>query len=238
MNEPQPPTIDPATAWARALADVQHDLRTHAGAAKMWLELLDRARDEEERARAARLLRVTLDDFVRLAEDLQDAAQAVAPRSEPEPPQAFDLAQCFRSAGEVTLPRAEFRNIDLVVDADGVGPHVIVGDANAWRRTFLRLIEAALHCCPRRETLVARFHRQGAATEVALPAPGLELPPDGELRQVWAESRARTGMTFARGLWLARRHLVDEGGGLALRDTGEESGGRILVATLPPATGG
>jgi len=237
MNEPDPATIDPATAWARTLGDVQHDLRTHAGAAKMWLELISRARDEEERARMLGMMGDTLEDFVRLAEDLQDAAQSVVAGREIEA-QAFDLAQCLRRAGARIRPKAELRSIALVLDVDGVDAHVIVGDAEAWERTFQRLLEAALQCCGKRERFVVTLRPAEPGAELTLPARGLQLPLDGALPEVWAAARTRPGATFARGLWLARRHLEEAGGGLALRDGGDGDDGRTLVATLPPATGG
>lgn len=238
MNEPDPQTIDPATTWARTLGDVQHDLRTHAGAATMWLELIAMARDDEERAHAVRMMRATLGDFVRLAEDLQDAATQAVGAGPDGASQAFDLAVCLRRAGQRIAPKAELRRIALELDTGGVDAYVIIGDAPAWERTFNRLLEATLQACDRRATFCVTLRRAGAVTELLLPAGGVELPPDDALPGVWAASRRRPGVTFARGLWLARRHLVDEGGGLALRDAGDGNGGPTLVATLPPATRG
>jgi signal transduction histidine kinase len=232
MNPPDPSTTDPyPAAWSRALGETGHDLRTTTGAVRMWLELFERAAGEEDRARARRMLHGTLRHLVRLAEDLQDAAQAV--QRGPEPPdQLLDLAQLFHRAGERLRQDAEFRRIDLRLEADGVASHPVLGDAVAWDRTFDRLLEAALSRCDSRTTLAIELRRAGTGLELAIPWSGPGLPPEADLPQAWAAPSVHEGMSFARGLWLARRHLTDVGGGLAVRG---DAGGRWLVATLPPA---
>jgi hypothetical protein len=228
MPDPESlPDSPPEPEWARAFADLDHDLRGIAGAALSGLDALGLARAEADRARTVGNLRSSLRHLLRLAEELHDVADHLAGRPGGLRV-AHDLRLSIRRVCDRLADEAALRRVELAFEDGGIASHVVIGNPEAWDRTLERLVEAGLRQAAR-EPLLIRLEARSAGVALIVPCGALQLPADGLLRSSWAAPRG-PGELFGRGLWLARAFLAQEGGALAIE---EDSGSRRLVATLP-----
>lgn len=219
--------------WARVFADLAHDVRSTTSGAITSLDIFALARSEDDREKAAKLLRGSLDRMTRLADDLRDVSGVLATPVAPTPVQHDLVMAARRACDQDRLGRdAELRGVEIAVEADGVRSHVVMGDSRAWDRTLERLIESGLQRVSRKGRLVVSFERGPGGVDLVVPCGPLELPVDAELRAAWAAMRSE-GRLFALGLWLARAFLVAQGGALSIREDGDQ---RQLVASLPPGS--
>lgn len=223
------PTPDPDRA--RAFADLSHELRGLAGAALMSAQSLALSRSEDDRAKATASLNGATRRLVRLADDLRDVADLLGARR-PGDRVEHDVVYAARRLCAELAPDAVLHKTELVLEADGIPAHVLVGDPLAWDRTLVRLLLAGIEGGRRAGRIVARFEPRDGTLALVVPCGHAELPPAGEVFTAWAEARRGGSRVFAMGLWLARAFLEAEGGHLAVR---EEADGRRLVATFPAA---
>jgi signal transduction histidine kinase len=216
--------------WSRVFAHLSHDVRSTTSGAITSLDIFALARSDDDREKAAKLLRSSLERLIRLADDLRDVSGVLAARVAPTPVQ-HDLVMATRRACDRLAGDARLRGVEVAVAADGVPTHVVIGNSEAWDRALVRLIESGLQRVSGKGRLVVSFERGPRGVDLFVPCGPLELPVDAELRAAWA-TPSPEGRMFALGLWLARAFLVAQGGELSIREDGDQ---RQLVASLPSA---
>lgn len=215
-----------ASGWARILADLAHDLRGAAGAAELWLELLERAGDEEKRARAKGELRGSIARTAQLATDFADAA-AVVDGSGAGPALPFDFGVAVEASLHRNAAEAKSRRVAIELDLPADFACAVVGDEPAWGRAFDRMLRATIARAPAGAMLSLRVRAlPGGGAELAIPCGDLELPGAGPLLALWSAPRADT-RAFPLGLVLAQTHFAGVGGALSTRT---DADGAWLVA--------
>lgn len=165
----------------RFLADAAHELRTPVTALRLQLQLLERARNDAERAEALGELKGGIDRSQRLVEQLLQVARAEpdvdAARMEP-----VDLAALARAVVATLSVKADALDLDL--GADAPAPVSVVGDG--WQLTALieNLVDNALRYTPAGGVIDVRVFAQdrNAVLQVIDNGPGI---PVAERRRVF-----------------------------------------------------
>lgn len=204
------------------IADAAHELRTPLTALRLQLQLAERARDEQERARAHGMLREGIARAVRLVEQLLVLARQ-DPDTAVEAPVPVDLSQLARSVVEAHAAEATARGLELALEAPE--PAAVLGSAVALRTLADNLVDNALRYTPSGWIRVrARRSGSDAVLEVEDSGPGIP-----------AAERARVFDRFYRG------ESAAEGGtglGLAIvRRIAERHHGRVELLEAAAGTG-
>jgi two-component system OmpR family sensor kinase len=204
------------------IADAAHELRTPLTALRLQLQLAERARSDEERARSHAALREGIARAVRLVEQLLALA-----RHDPDVPveaREVDLAGAARSAVDGHAASADARGLSLGVDAPAV-PVAVRADPASLRTLLDNLIDNAIRYTPsgRVDVRVSLEDRPGVL-EVEDSGPG--IPP---------EERARVFDRFFRGEGAAQG---GSGLGLAIvKRIADKHGGHVELADARPGRG-
>jgi two-component system OmpR family sensor kinase len=214
------------------IADAAHELRTPLTALRLQLQLAERARDDEERARSHAALRDGIARAVRLVEQLLALA-----RQDPDvPPEAreVDLVPAARSAVDGHAASADAHGLSLGIEAAGE-PVEVRGDPASLRTMLDNLIDNAIRYTPsgRVDVRVTR-EADRAILEVEDTGPGIAA---GERARVFdrfyrGESAAQGGSGL--GLAIVKRIADKHGGTVELLDARAGQGLRVRVS-LPLA---
>ena len=219
----------------RFIADAAHELRTPLTALRLQLQLAERARNDEERARSHAALREGIVRAVRLVEQLLALA-----RQDPDVPaeaREVDLATAAHSAADGHAASAEAHGLSLGVEAPSE-PVVVSGDAASLRTLLDNLIDNAIRYTPAGRVDV-RVSREGdrAILEVEDTGPGI-APSERERvfdRFYRAEGSPQGGSGL--GLAIVSRIADKHGGSAELLDARSGHGLRVRVSlpALRPA---
>ncbi len=209
------------------VADAAHELRTPLTALRLQLQLAERARDAEERAKAHAMLHEGIMRATHVVEQLLTLA-----RADPEATAAgwaeVDLAELAH--GVVLSHEAQAAAKGIVLAEDVAQPVVIEGDRNALRTMMDNLVDNAVrHTASGTVTVAARREANQAIFEVEDSGPGI---PAGERERVFArfyrgESTAEGGSGL--GLAIVRRIVERHGGKVELLDRPDGTGLRVRV---------
>jgi two-component system, OmpR family, sensor kinase len=213
------------------IADAAHELRTPLTALRLQLQLAERARDAEERAKAHAMLYEGITRATHVVEQLLTLA-----RADPEATAAgwskVDLAELAH--GVVLSHGAEAEAKGMALNQDVPAPVVVEGDRAALRTMMDNLVDNAVrHTAAGAVTVRARREGQAAIFEVEDSGPGI---PAEERERVFArfyrgESAAEGGSGL--GLAIARRIVERHGGKIELLEGPGGQGLRVRVTLSP-----
>jgi two-component system OmpR family sensor kinase len=202
-------------AQQRFAADAAHELRTPLTALGLQIQLLERARGEEERRAALARLKERVQRATRVVQQLLAMA-----RLEPEAaqaPQRFDLAELARAVLAELAPVAAQKATDLRI-SEAVSAWAS-GAEDALRLLAMNLVDNAVRYTPPGGRVEIRVRREGASAILEVCDDGPGIPP---------EERARVFDRFYRG---AGAEASGSGLGLAIaRRVAELHEGRIELA--------
>ena len=217
---------DSFTAQRRFAADAAHELRTPLTALALQIQLLARARNEEERAAAAARLDERIKRATRVVEQL-----LILARLEPEAAQTrksqLPLDAVLRNALSDAAPLAAQKNVALALARCEAAR--ITGLEDALRILISSLLDNAIRYTPAGGHIQAGVYTQGdqAVIEVADDGPGI---PAAERERVFDRFYRGTdadGGGSGLGLAIARQVAALHGGRIEL---GDGLGGRGLRA--------
>jgi two-component system OmpR family sensor kinase len=218
------------------IADAAHELRTPLTALRLQLQLAERARNDDERARSHAALREGIARAVRLVEQLLALA-----RQDPDAPveaREVDLVPAARSAIDGHAATAEAHGLSLGLEAQPGESVPVHGDAASLRTLLDNLLDNAIRYTPAGRIDV-RVAREGdrAILEVEDTGPGI---PAAERARVFdrfyrGEGAAQGGSGL--GLAIVKRIADKHGGAVELLDTRSGRGLRVRVSLpLKPGT--
>jgi signal transduction histidine kinase len=210
------------------IADAAHELRSPLTALRLQLQLLDRARDEEERFEARARLGAAVERAIHLAEQLLALA-----RSEPEAAIDFervDLAAVAAEGIKDAHDLAVAKNIDLGLDA--ASSLDIQGNREALRMLVRNLVDNAVRYTPPGGTVQVRCSctSEQAVLEVNDTGPGIAPADRGRVFDRFYRAAAQergTGLGLAIVKAIAERHGAHV-------DLGEAPGGGLRVRVIFP----
>ena len=214
------------------IADAAHELRTPLTALRLQLQLAERARNDEERARSHAALREGIARAVRLVEQLLALA-----RQDPDVPaeaREIDLATAAQSAVDAHAASAEARGLSLGVEAPPE-PVVVSGDAASLRTLLDNLIDNAIRYTPSGRVDV-RVLREGghAILEVEDTGPGIAPAERARVFDRFYRGEAAPAGGSGLGLAIVSRIANKHGGSAELLDARSGQGVRVRVS-LPLA---
>jgi two-component system, OmpR family, sensor kinase len=210
------------------VADAAHELRTPLAALRIQLQLLERARKDEDRTEALNDLKQGVDRATRLVEQLLTLARA-EPGSDAsgKARQRIDLTEVLKESVAAHAPIAHGKRIDL-----GVGEQAhaeIEGDAAALRVMLNNVLDNAVKYTPehgRIDVAVQVIKTRGqdrARVEIVDSGPGIP-----------AADRERVFDRFYRGEPATGTHPPGSGLGLAIvQRIAERLGAHIELSDAP-----
>lgn len=156
----------------RFAADAAHELRTPLTALGLQIQLLERARTDDERASAVARLREGVKRATRLVEQLLVMAR-LEPDSADQPAERVELGALAYSVTRDFAPLAEARGVSLDVDADE--NVATLGAEDALRILLSNLVDNAIRYTLPGGSIVVRVSSAAgdAILEVADDGPGI-----------------------------------------------------------------
>jgi two-component system OmpR family sensor kinase len=214
-------------AQRRFAADAAHELRTPLTALALQIQLVERARTEEERGAALARLGERVKRATRLVQQLLAMAR-LEPEAAQSSAQPVALDELARAAVGELAPLAAHKNISLVEKLAPAGTH---GAEDALRMLLTNLLDNAIRYTPAGGHIEVRSHAADgqAILEVADDGPGI---PSAERARVFdrfyrgtdvAATGSGLGLAIARQVAELHRGRIELGDGL---------GGRGLCARL------
>ena len=211
------------------IADAAHELRTPLTALRLQLQLAERARDDEERARAHAMLREGILRATHVVEQLLALARA-DPQVAASARARFDLAEVARGVVESQRAAADAKSIALSMVADA--PVEVDAERVPMRALIENLVDNAIRYTVSGSVVVRCLAREGKAVlEVEDSGPGI---PAGERERVFdrfyrSEGAAEGGSGL--GLAIVRRIAEHHGGRVELLDA--PTGGLLVRVSIP-----
>lgn len=220
--------LDAALRSQRAfVADAAHELRTPLAALSLQLQLVERSRDERERAAALGSLRSGLERTTRVVQQLLTLARAEPDAATGLVRQPVRLDALVQQTVADHAVLAEARRIDLGVTE--ATDSIVPGDANALQTLLSNLVENAIRYIPERGRVDVSAGMEGSSAflQVADDGPGIPASDRGRAfdrffrRAPSRESGSGLGLAIVKAI--ADRHgasvtLTDSpGGGLTVR---------------------
>jgi len=211
------------------IADAAHELRTPLTALRLQLQLAERARDDDERARAHAMLREGILRATHVVEQLLALARA-DPQVAASARARFDLAEVAGGVVEPQRAAADAKNIALSMVAEA--PVEVDAERVPMRALIENLVDNAIRYTVSGSVIVRCHARDGEAVlEVEDSGPGI---PAGERERVFdrfyrSEGAAEGGSGL--GLAIVRRIAEHHGGRVELLDA--PIGGLLVRVTIP-----
>lgn len=216
----------------RFAADAAHELRTPLTALDLQIQLLERARSDEERAVALARLRERVQRATRVVQQLLAMA-----RLDPEaaqPAQRFDLGELARAVVADLGPVAAQKGIRLAIAR--AEPAEISGTEDALRLLAANLVDNAVRYTPAGGRVEVSAWRGGAGSilQVCDDGPGIPAAERERVFDRFYRGAGAEGDGSGLGLAIVRRVAELHGGRIELA---EGLGGRGLCARLVLETG-
>jgi two-component system OmpR family sensor kinase len=214
---------DALTLQRRFAADAAHELRTPLTALGLQIQLVERARDDGERARAIERLKQGVRRATRLVEQLLTLAR-LEPEAAGEPATVVALDAVVRGVVADLEPLAQAKPVALVLAR--VEPVRVAGSDAAWRILAANLVDNAI-----------RYTPAGGHVEVHVAADDthvvLEVADDGP--GIPGDERERVFDRFVRG---AGVDAPGSGLGLAIvRQVAQLHGAAVTLGDGPGGRG-
>ena len=187
----------------RFVADAAHELRSPVTALRLQLQVLERAKDDASRARAAADLRAGIERSQRLIEQLLSLSR-VEPDAPSQTPQPVDLGAAVRDVVGQQSAAADHKGIDLGADADS--GLTVMADRYQLEVLLDNLVGNAIRYTPAGGTVDVRAGSVGGKPTLQIIDTGPGIPSD---------ERERVFDRFYRGDGLASDERMS-GSGLGL----------------------
>jgi two-component system OmpR family sensor kinase/two-component system sensor histidine kinase QseC len=213
------------------VADAAHELRSPLTALSLHLQLVDRARDDNERAIATTRLRAAIDRATHLVSQLLTLARN-EPQGVPVTSIPAALATIVRDALSEVQPLAQQRRIRIEFDESADA--TVRADTEALRIMVRNLLDNAIRYSPEDSTVRVRAARSpaGAAVlEVADEGPG--IAPGDHSRAFARFYRAPDASEGGSGLGLAIVKAIAERHGAQVTLASADPHGLRVVVTFP-----
>ena len=220
------------------LAMVSHELRTPLNAILGWADMLRTGNlDAARHNRACEAIYGSARRQAQLIDELLDGARIMSGKLRVERA-AVDLNSVIRSARDVVLPAADAKQVQIVVDSDGL-PVVIDGDGARLQQIVWNLLSNAVKFSPRGGTVRARLRCSYTSAELAVIDNGIGIARDF-LPSVFEPFRQADGSPTREhgGLGLGLtivKHLVEAHGGTVSVESGGAGEGATFTVRLPLA---
>ncbi|TDE00332.1 sensor histidine kinase [Jiangella asiatica] len=231
------PLGDALALQRRFVADTSHELRTPLAILHTRAQLLQRgpATDDDQRQEIAQLV----DDARVLNDIVNDLLLSAEMQYRPESRQPVDLARVATEIKDSFSATADEAGVDIVVDAEPDGRHVVTGVPSALRRAVAALVDNALDHVQRGGTVTIGLTSDDRSVRISVIDDGVGLDPQlaAELTKRFRRGHEGNGNGNGHrvGLGLA---LVDEvvhahDGAMAI--DGRPGDGATVTLTFPAA---
>lgn len=214
---------------------LSHDLRSPNAAILTLLEMHSTGKDAPSAdfpAEAVDQIRTHARHGLRLADDFVQLARA---RRRPILPEAVDLCDVAREAGDMIWPRAVEREI-RIEDASEEGELWVMGDRAMLVRATVNLLDNAVKFAPEGAQVRMAVKQLGEQARLEVSGPGPEMPPGRAERPfaLYAEGRdVRGRVSIGLGLAFVQATAIRHGG---IADYSYRQGyGATFTITLPLA---
>jgi signal transduction histidine kinase len=224
---------DAFAAQRRFAADAAHELRTPLTALALQIQLLERARGEEERGAALARLDERVKRATRVVEQLLVLAR-LEPETAAQKPQRVALDALARAVASDAAPLAAQKDVALSVSAD---PAAVMASEDALRILAANLVDNAIRYTPPGGRVKVRTRRDGASAvlEVADNGPGIPEQERARVFDRFYRGADAAGSGSGLGLAIARQVAELHGGRIEL---GDGLGGRgVSVRFVAPLSG-
>jgi signal transduction histidine kinase len=221
------------SALGRLAAGVAHDVRNPLHSIGLTLQHLTETSRPSEGERAAefdRALELIRGEIRRLDGLVSNFLRFA--RSERRERSTVDLADLLRDVVDLVRKEAEWRKIELRLEAASGVPPVEV-DAEAMRSSVLNLVLNSFEAMPDGGSLVLRLHAERAEVWLEVADTGRGIPEEDHERVFEFAYTTRDGGS-GMGLAMVHHCVVEEHGGRVSLDSRPGMGTRVLVA-LPVA---
>lgn len=224
-------------AQRRFLADAAHELRTPVTALRLQVQLLQKSKDESDRARALKELDTGVARSQRLVEQLLHVART-EPDGETSRVEPVDLAELVRSVVGNFSIKAEHRGIDLGATTPPSAAAGIVVAADAEQMTVLlnNLVENALRYTPAGGVVDVEASVRNGAPELHVVDNGPGIPQaeqarvfDRFYRGADATALAHDGSASGLGLAIVRAIAERHGAHVSLQTPASGKGLMVVV---------
>ncbi len=161
-------TADEATkAKSSFLAMMSHEIRTPMNGVMSMAEMLDQTELTDDQRSMSSTIRSSASALLTIINDILDFSKIEAGKLDIEKV-PFSLVETVEGVGELLIPRAEDKGVELIVDLDPSIPDMLVGDPTRLRQVALNLAGNAV-----------KFTEQGSVSLVVRAA---GEPGDGAIR--------------------------------------------------------
>ncbi len=224
---------DAMTLQRRFAADAAHELRTPLTALGLQIQLVERARDDAERAQAIDRLKQGVRRATRLVEQLLTLAR-LDPEAAAQPVSAVALDAVVRGVVADLEPLAQAKSVALaLVRADAVR---VNGPEAAWRSLAANLVDNAIRYTPAGGHVEVRVGVDGgqAVLDVADDGPGIPVEERDRVFDRFVRGSGAEAPGSGLGLAIVRQVARMQGATVTL---GDGLGGRGLAVrvTVPLA---
>jgi two-component system, OmpR family, sensor kinase len=214
----------------RFVADAAHELRTPLTALSLQAQLVEQARDSGERNESIRDLRLGIARASHLVSQLLTLA-----RQEPEAQRPFahlDLAALVRQVVGEFAPLADFKKVDLGIDANQSG--FVNGDEEALRILVGNLVDNAIRYTPEGGKVDVTLGNESGGLVLRVKDSGPGVPVEDRERIFERFYRIAGNEVQGSGLGLAIvKQIVQRHGAVAEVASGENGIGAIFSIRFP-----
>ncbi|HYC35004.1 MAG TPA: ATP-binding protein [Usitatibacter sp.] len=227
------------TQQRQFIADAAHELRTPLTALRLQLQLAQRARDDEERARAHAVLGEGIARAVHVVEQLLTLARA-DPEARDVSVGPVDLADLAAGVVRELEAAATARAASIVLDAPA--PVLVEGNSTTLHVLLENLLDNALKYGQTRDgpglasphSVQVRVQRRGAEAVVEVEDRGPGIPASERERVFDRFYRGETAATGGSGLGLAIvKRVAERHGGRVELLAGADGRGLLARVSLP-----
>jgi two-component system OmpR family sensor kinase len=216
------------TLQRRFAADAAHELRTPLTALNLQVQLAERARTDEDRARAFERLRQGIRRATRLVQQLLTMAR-LDPDAAAAAPTAIDVGALVGSVVEDLRPLARERSVEVSASDSSAGA-TVAGTEDALRILFNNLVDNAIRYTPAGGRVSAATVQDGDSVEVSVEDTGPGIPEEERERVFDRFYRGQAAGDSGTGLGLAIAAQVAEmHRGRIVLESGAAGGLRVRV---------
>jgi two-component system sensor histidine kinase ChvG len=219
-------------------ADVAHELKNPLTSLKSAVEMFERARNEEARARLMQIVRNDVRRIDRLITDISDASRLDAELSR-ETAEPVDLRHLLETVVDVYRMLELPRGIALALDIASAEPMIVIGRDERVGQIVRNLIDNAVSFSPDNGVVSIGASVRNGKVRIAVEDEGPGIPSENIeqiFRRFYTErpSEHGFGKNSGLGLFIARQIAEGIGGRIWAENRNSGCGARFIVE-LPVA---